>query len=84
MVESTISAWGSGSWRPTGESIGHEAMQLVLDPTAAQDTLGWRSCLDRAATAAWTVEWYAAAANGGSLDAVVDDQLGRYAAMMAS
>lgn len=62
-----------------------ERAVLTLDSTKAVRRLGWQPVLDLPATAAWTVEWYAASLRGGfDPVAATRSQVDRYVALERS
>ena len=60
LVERTLSAVGTGRWVEVGGSF-PEAVQLRLDSSLAQRSLGWRPVVDIDTAIRWTAEWYRAA-----------------------
>ena len=71
---------------PTPTTLGRpgpfERSVLTLDSAKAARRLGWRQVLDLAATAEWTVEWYAASLGRGFDPlAVTRTQIDRYLAL---
>lgn len=55
---------------------------LLLDSAKARERLGWQPVLDLAATAEWTVDWYAGSFGGGfDPSAATRAQIGRYLAL---
>ena len=55
---------GPSVWEADNASHPHEAQILALDATRAHERLGWSNQLDFAESVAWTVDWYAAVAQG--------------------
>jgi len=59
LVETAITAWGSGSWRDcSAASAPHEAGLLKLDITLAREELDWEPKLNASQAIRWALEWY--------------------------
>jgi CDP-glucose 4,6-dehydratase len=59
LVESAISAWGSGSWvDASAPGPHHEASLLKLDIQRAYQELSWKPKLSVDQAVQWTVAWY--------------------------
>lgn len=56
----------------------HEAAQLRLDSTKANELLGWRGKLDAKETVTWTANWYRDVASGASARDVTLGQIEEY------
>lgn len=69
---------GGGKWEPESCSQPHEAAVLRLDPSLAQETLGWRPRLDIDEAIDWTLEWWRAEEEGGNLKALASRQIEHY------
>lgn len=85
LVEAAIAALrGHGldalDWQQDGEPGPPEAATLALDPSRAQESLGWRTRLDASASVGWTAEWHARLQQRETGRAIAFDQLDRYTA----
>lgn len=59
LVEKSIDAWGSGSWKDVSSPMQvHEAGLLKLDISRAKEELSWVPKLDAATAIQWTIDWY--------------------------
>ena len=64
-----------------GESF-PEAVQLRLDSTIAEQTLGWSPLVDIDTAVRWTAEWHRAAPDGSERRTTSIDQIRRYLEML--
>lgn len=81
LVDRTLAEIGSGSWVDVGESF-PEAVQLRLDSTIAEQTLGWSPLVDIDTAVRWTAEWHRAAPVGSERRTTSIDQIRRYLEML--
>lgn len=58
----------------------HEMNALALDPSAAQDHLGWQGRLTSNTAIRLTADWYAAWTNGADMTRFTEDQIAAYQA----
>lgn len=65
LVDRIAEAWGETIRveKATGQQL-HEHHLLLLDPTKAEQRLGWKSRLDATETVDWIVAWYRAFRDG--------------------
>jgi CDP-glucose 4,6-dehydratase len=78
LVDTLISAWGSGNWITNSHANGHhEAMMLRLSIDKASLRLGWRPVWKFEETIARTINWYS------SYLAAPEDQTATYNLCMA-
>ncbi len=77
VVETVLASVGEGQWEPTSERAGPEASVLVLDPSLAHETIGWRPVLSIEAALEWTTDWFRASRAGGDLAALCAEQIAR-------
>lgn len=77
LVETAITAWGSGEWKDTSnENNVHEAGLLMLDINKAITELNWQPKLNSLQAIEWTMDWYK---NGNSFDCTIQ-QINNYTA----
>ncbi|HEX3917945.1 MAG TPA: CDP-glucose 4,6-dehydratase [Caulobacteraceae bacterium] len=59
LVERFGAAFGAATpWAPAQQAGPVETLQLALDPSAAERTLGWRARLMPREAIGWTADWY--------------------------
>lgn len=61
-----------------------EAESLALDPSLADEVLGWRPALTQEEGIAWSVEWYARVGDGELARDVCLEQIARYEGLLAT
>ena len=64
LVELAIGEWGEGDSIHSPVEQPHEANQLRLDCSKANNILGWKPLLDQAETIRYTVAWYKSVLSG--------------------
>jgi CDP-glucose 4,6-dehydratase len=64
LVELAIGEWGQGDSIHCPVEQPHEASQLRLDCSKANNVLGWQPILDQAETVRHTVQWYRSVISG--------------------
>ncbi|MDO9556410.1 MAG: CDP-glucose 4,6-dehydratase [Coriobacteriia bacterium] len=81
VVERFVSAWDEGSWHTPdlGEHL-HEAAQLRLDISKAEQVLGWRPVWGFDETVERTAAWYRAYSTGEDAAGLVEADLDAYVA----
>ncbi|MDZ4655339.1 MAG: CDP-glucose 4,6-dehydratase [Coriobacteriia bacterium] len=81
VAERFVSAWGEGSWHTPdlGEHL-HEAAQLRLDISKADQVLGWRPVWGFDETIERTAAWYRAYSTGEDAAGLVEADLDAYVA----
>jgi CDP-glucose 4,6-dehydratase len=82
LVDRTLAEIGYGSWVDVGETF-PEAVQLRLDSSLAQRTLGWFPAVDIDTAIRWTAEWHRAAPDGPQRRAVSVRQINDYLEMLS-
>lgn len=70
-------------WKQSDGTHPPEAAYLLLDSTAAAETLGWRARLSPRAAIEWTAQWYARWTAGESARDLTLEQIARYSALTA-
>jgi CDP-glucose 4,6-dehydratase len=81
LADRALAEVGSGSWVEVGESF-PEAVQLRLDSSLAERTLGWAPVVGIDAAVRWTAEWHRAAPDGPERRAVSINQIRTYLEML--
>ncbi|MDH3738561.1 MAG: CDP-glucose 4,6-dehydratase [Alphaproteobacteria bacterium] len=71
-------------WQTDATASRPEATSLALDPSLAQQTLGWRPKLSQEQGIEWTVEWHLRVGDGEAAHDVTLDQITRYETLMAA
>jgi CDP-glucose 4,6-dehydratase len=82
LVDRTLAEIGRGSWVDVGESF-PEAVQLRLDSSVAERTLGWSPLVDIDTAIRWTAEWHRAEPSGSERRTTSINQIRRYLEMLA-
>jgi nucleoside-diphosphate-sugar epimerase len=75
-----------GPAEPWESDVGHhppERHYLSVDSALALATLGWRSRLELAETAEWTVTWYRGFDAGEAASSLCSEQIRRYGLLVA-
>lgn len=85
VVERFIDHWGEGSWYqlPLRDQP-HEAVNLMLDITKAEEKLGWSPIWDFEETIAHTASWYRAQNSGADVTTLVRGDIEAYVAAAIS
>jgi CDP-glucose 4,6-dehydratase len=87
MVESVVSAWGSGTWRRAKPGAAYpEAVKLRLSIEKAESRLGWSPRWTIADAVTHTIDWYRAhaeGARGAALREITLQQIDLYATASA-
>ena len=81
LVDRTLAEIGSGSWVDVGESF-PEAVQLRLDSTIAEQTLGWSPLVDIDLAVRWTAEWHRADPESSDRRTTSINQIRKYLEML--
>ena len=84
VAEKLVEAWGDNAkWRRNEGNHPHEAHYLKLDCSKARSRLDWRPRLPLGQALEWVAEFYKAHQAGEDCRSVVDEQIGRYEALLA-
>lgn len=78
VVERLFDLAGTGAWELEDREQPHESPVLRLDATLASKALGWQPRLDLEEALAWTLEWWRAEEQPGSLVGLAHAQIERY------
>ena len=82
VVEHLFAMWGGGRWELQGGDQLWEAPSLRLDPSRAEDLLGWRARMHLELALQWTVDWWRCERDGGNLRSLALKQIEVYEEMV--
>jgi CDP-glucose 4,6-dehydratase len=83
LAEAMFEAIGvQGSWEQDPAPAAPEMQALALDPARAAQSLGWRPLLSSRDAVHWTAEWYGRLAGGEPAEALCQEQISRYEALL--
>jgi len=79
IADAAAARWGEGAvWADAPGDHPHEATLLTLDPSKAQQGLGWRNRLTYPDSLEWTIDWYRDVDRHGDAERTTLAQIDRF------
>lgn len=84
IADAAVARWGEGAaWVDASGDHPHEAVLLTLDPSKAQQELGWRNRLPYPDSLEWTIDWQRDVDRHGNPERTTLAQIDRFTALDA-
>lgn len=84
VINKLVDLWGEGTWRLERPGDDVETIALALDPSLAEETIGWHPAVSLETALEWTVEWHKAQQAGEDMRSVSLGQVRRYLNLIAA